>query len=217
MDQEIQTRARRETVAFEPKAGSVGQIAGYAAVFNEETVIHAAGGTAWRERIGPSAFDDVLAGNGDGDTIAAFNHHGQSLLGRTSSGTLRLKRDAVGLHYAVDLPDTSVGRDVQALVQRGDLKGSSFKFAVAEGGFSVIERAKHPGDLPLLQINRIKRLMDVGPVVDAAYDGTTVSARSVPDVLAGAMQPDDIQQAADVEARESMRAALEQAKAWRTA
>jgi HK97 family phage prohead protease len=218
----VQTRSRREPVTFEQAEGSIGQISGYAAVFNEETLIKAEGGVAWRERLHPDAFNDVLAGGGERDTIGAFNHKAEFLLGRTSSGTLRLSRDAHGLRYVIDLPDTGAGRDVQALVKRGDLKGSSFRFAVSEGGFSIVERGR-PGEPPLLQVNRIKSLMDVGPVSEPAYEGTTVSARSVPDVLIEALRQDEMQRAAeeatkpdDVKARESMRAALDTAKAWRT-
>ena len=54
---------------------------------------------------------------------ALFNHERGALLGRTCSGTLRLSEDGTGLRYEIDLPDTTVGRDVAALLERGDLTG----------------------------------------------------------------------------------------------
>src|SRR5262249_1804476 len=80
---------------------------GYATVFNDEATIHEYG-QEFREQIAPGAFREALAG----DVVALYNHNRDAVLGRTSSGTLRLNEDAKGLSFEIDLPDTALGRDL---------------------------------------------------------------------------------------------------------
>lgn len=118
---------------------------------------------AGTETIARTAFDSVLSD----DVVAVVNHDMSQLLGRTSSKTLRLVPDTHGLAFELDLPDTTLGRDVRALVERGDLAGMSFS---AEVG--TVERTEsgviHTG---------FKRLFDVSVVTMPAYEGTEVVAR----------------------------------------
>ena len=93
-------------------------LTGHAAVFGQTAQIR--GGY---EQIAAGAFDEAL-GRGD-DVVALRDHDPSLLLGRTSSGTLRLAVDDDGLAFEVDLPDTVNGRDVRELVGRGDLAGAS--------------------------------------------------------------------------------------------
>lgn len=65
---------------------------------------------------------------GEQDILALHEHSPMAMLGRTSNGTLRLADSPTELRYEVDLPDTSAGRDVAALLERGDIRGSSFGF-----------------------------------------------------------------------------------------
>src|SRR5687768_5826990 len=92
------------TVEFR-EADDKSTIGGYAAVFNQETVI---GGGMWgfREQIAPGAFDTAIEND---DVRALFNHDPNYVLGRTVSGTLKLSADKKGLRYDVDLPDTVAG------------------------------------------------------------------------------------------------------------
>ena len=60
--------------------------------------------------------------------LALANHRSDQLLGRTRSGSLRLTETPAGLEYSLDLPATSLGNDVLALAQRGDLGGISIGF-----------------------------------------------------------------------------------------
>jgi HK97 family phage prohead protease len=138
---------------------------GYAAVFNQRTEIMG----LFEERIAPGAFAAAI---GRDDVRALFNHDPNYVLGRTSAGTLRLSEDARGLAYSIDPPDTQAGRDVSALIARGDVQGSSFSFEIEE------ESWDRSGALPLRTIMRAK-LHDVGPVTFPAYEQTTVSARCI--------------------------------------
>lgn len=140
---------------------------GYASVFNSEAVI----GGRFREMIAPGAFARALK-DGD-DVVALFNHNPDSVIGRTSNGTLRLSEDAHGLKYMVDLnPDDPDAQRVLAKVRRGDVVASSFAFSV------VREDVRRSGgdELPLRVIQDVK-LYDVSPVTTPAYAATTVSAR----------------------------------------
>lgn len=102
------------------------RIEGYAATFGAEARI----GSDFTEVIAPGAFRASLGG----DVLALFDHDPGKVLGRTRSGTLRLKEDSKGLAFSLDLPDTVAGRDVQALAERGDLGGMSFGFLIPKGG-----------------------------------------------------------------------------------
>lgn len=101
--------------------------AGYAAVYNVRSVPFAGG---VREVVKPSAFTKTLQ---ETDVRAYQDHNHALFLGRTSSGTLRLRSDDHGLAYEIDLPDTTVGRDAAVLLERGDMVGSSFGFTVHKG------------------------------------------------------------------------------------
>ncbi|MCD2183497.1 HK97 family phage prohead protease [Rhizobium sp. GN54] len=138
------------------------RIEGYAATFNSE---------AWTggfvETIAPGAFREALAG----DILALLDHDLSRVLGRTKSGTLRLTEDGRGLAFSLDLPDTSAGRDVLALAERGDLGGMSFGFTVPKGGESW------QGDRRTLRTVALKEIS----VVSAwpAYPDTEIALRAL--------------------------------------
>jgi HK97 family phage prohead protease len=152
------------------------RLSGYAAVFNQRANI--AG--LFDEEILPGAFTEAI---GRDDVRALFNHDGNFVLGRSSSGTLRLVQDDHGLRYEVDPPDTTWARDLLVTVRRGDVSQSSFAFGVDEEEWDYSNRA-----MPLRKIKAV-RLYDVSPVTYPAYDGTEVSARCRDLAAAGATVP----------------------------
>lgn len=166
---------RVELRAGNAAEGSIGSIEGVAAVVGKETVI-GSGFYAFREVIMPGAFKDAVKSD---DVRALFNHDPNLLLGRTASQTLRVREDKSGLRYDVDLPDTVTGRDVQTLIRRGDVSGSSFAFTVDEADEEWDDTEIKNGKLPLRKVNRISTLYDVSPVTYPAYPTTSVSARSL--------------------------------------
>jgi HK97 family phage prohead protease len=122
----------RRAVADVSLAGR--QLQGYAVVFN--TLSADLGG--FREVIMPEAVDRTLR---EGlDVRALVDHDTAKVLGRTAAGTLRLAKDDHGLRAEIDPPDTTAGRDVVALVQRGDVTGMSFAFQVIRPGGERFER-----------------------------------------------------------------------------
>lgn len=103
------------------------RLVGYAARFDTETRIR-----DFTESIAPGAFNKSLAAGKD--VLALVDHDTSRVLARTRSGTLRLSEDAHGLRFELDVPETSLGRDILALAARSDLGGMSFGFTVDADG-----------------------------------------------------------------------------------
>ncbi|MGX5913944.1 HK97 family phage prohead protease [Aliidiomarina sp. Khilg15.8] len=142
-------------------------IVGQASVYN--SLSENLGG--FREVFKPGAFADVLTQ----DVRGLFNHDKNYILGRTSSGTLRLTDSESALGYEIDAPDTQLIRDlVMAPIKRGDINQSSFAFKVAPGGDDWTEDAD--GTI-VRTIHKISKLFDVSPVTFPAYPSSAVSAR----------------------------------------
>lgn len=140
-------------------------LVGHAAVFGQVAEIR--GGY---EAIAPGAFDAALERSDD--VVALRDHNPSLLLGRTSSGTLRLEVDDVGLAFSVDLPDTAYAADVRELVRRGDLNGASFGFMPGTD-----ELGHAPDGKQLRTHTSLARLIDVSVVASPAYPGTDVVLR----------------------------------------
>jgi HK97 family phage prohead protease len=145
--------------------GDKPQISGYAAVFNQETRI----GDFFTEIIKPGAFTRALKEKQD--VRALFNHDADKVLGR-SPKTLRLSEDSKGLKYEIDLPDTTTANDLRESIKRGDIDQSSFAFV------AVKQTWREEGDQLIREIEDVD-LYDVSPVTYPAYEGTSVSARSM--------------------------------------
>ena len=142
------------------------KITGYAAKFGKWS--EDLGG--FREKIKPGAFDDVL----EDDVRALKNHDSNLILGRTTSGTLKLDTNSVGLRFEIDPPNTSTGKDTIEEIRRKDITGCSFSFTTKTDAWKnnedgTVERT----------IVKVDRLYDVGPVTYPAYPDTTVAARSL--------------------------------------
>ena len=138
---------------------------GYAALFNSEADI----GGYFREIIAPGAFADTLK---SADVRALVDHDTGRVIGRSSSGTLRLEEDDKGLAVEIDLPDTSEGRDLAVLLERGDISGMSFGFRVTHDEWD------ETGDTPLRTIRAVE-LFEVSAVAFPAYDDTEIGLRSL--------------------------------------
>lgn len=57
---------------------------------------------------------------------ALYQHNPAAVIGNTANGTLRLTSDDIGVHFEIDLPDTTTGRDVAELVGKEYVAGMSF-------------------------------------------------------------------------------------------
>lgn len=142
------------------------KIGGYAAIFNRES--RNLGGFV--ERIDP-AFFNKSRGDGWPDVMARYNHDDNQLLGTTGAGTLRLMVDEVGLDYEVVPP--AARADVVELVERGDVRQSSFAFRAFEEDWGLTDQG-----FPLRTLLS-GQLVDVAPVNTPAYVDTTAGLRSL--------------------------------------
>jgi HK97 family phage prohead protease len=200
---EVERRGIGEIV--ELRVDGTPHVSGYAALYHAETEI--AG--LFREQIAPGAFRSAV--DGTDDVRALFNHDPNLVLGRTKSGTLRLKTDAKGLRYDIDMPNTQAAQDVRELIKRGDVTGSSFGFTVDEDDWddSDVKRGK----LPLRTIRKVS-LFDVSPVTYPAYPQTSVTARSKGEAAIEILRMHDVE-AARIAIRDRMRARIQLERAWR--
>lgn len=139
---------------------------GYAAVFACESAD--LGG--FTEVVRAGAFSRSLA---SGKNVRAlWQHNGDALLGTTQARTLRLAEDTRGLKFELDLPDTSHGRDLAVLVERGDVSGCSFGFRTNE------DRWEKRGAGWLRELIAVD-LQEITLTHEPAYPDTGVALRSL--------------------------------------
>lgn len=150
-------------------------ITGYAAVFNQKALLWESdwSGEKYYEIIEPGAVDSDTDME---DVVLRYNHlSGALILARTGSGTLNLSVDESGIKIDADLAPTNYGKDVYALIKRGDISKMSFAFTVDKEAWEHDDKAKEN----LRRIKHIGMIVDVSAVDFPAYDGTSVSAREV--------------------------------------
>ena len=135
-------------------------IEGYAAVYGVEANIG-----PFKETISRGAFDNVL----ENDVRALINHDPSLVLGRTSSGTLELTSDDIGLKYRVKLGNQQYATDLYESIQRGDISQSSFAFTIKDQTWSEDRSSR--------SVNEVAQLLDVSPVTYPAFKEATVVAR----------------------------------------
>ena len=165
---------RVNTVEFDVRNGEASSdgmsFTGYAAVFDSPSE--------------PLPFTEVIKGGAFQRSLKSrneiklfMNHNTDVVLGSSRAGTLRLSEDSRGLLAEADLPDTTAGRDLSVLMQRGDVNSMSF-------GFSVPPRGdKWSDDGATRELHQV-RLHEVSIVTGfPAYQATTASVRSL-DILA---------------------------------
>jgi len=154
--------------------GSEGKwIGGYATVFIPRESKNLGG---FKERVMPGFFAEVQSRgwhNIDDGTgvVCRYNHDSNMVLGTTEASTLKLEPDRIGLDYMVKPPESRA--DIRELVERRDIRYSSFAFRVHQGGDEwdwrdgLALRTLHSGDL-----------IDVAPVLTPGYQDTTAMFRA---------------------------------------
>ena len=138
------------------------RLRGYAAVFNDASVP-----LPFKETIAPGAFRKTLSETPDVRLL--INHEGLPLA-RTKNGTLTLSEDGRGLFMDAVIADTTEGRDLYKLVERGDVDQMSFAFRVIRQKWSEDRSTRTLTEVSLAD-------GDVSVVTYPAYPTTTVEAR----------------------------------------
>lgn len=173
---------RTRTFAANYRASTIGGhvIEGYAALYNvlSEPIYYMYDSEgqrkAVRERLALGAFDQAVTA--EADVTANINHDDDRLLGRTTSGTLEIKADNLGLSFKTDVPDTSYARDLGELMKRGDIRDCSFAFTVDQND---IERSVE-GEYIVETVKRVSKLYDVAVVTRGAYSQPFSVFRELP-------------------------------------
>lgn len=141
------------------------ELRGHAAVFESDSE------PIWGmfiERIARGAFRKALGNKPDVRFL--FNHDGQPMA-RTANGTLTLREDETGLAFEANIADTTLGRDVYLLVERGDVDQMSFAFTVEADRWQYADEA----GLDLRTILEIRDLFEISVVPFPAYRTTDVA------------------------------------------
>lgn len=140
---------------------SIGQISGYAIVWDTPST-----NLPFIEVIQKGALEGVDLS----ETLALYDHNFANVLGRADANTLKLNVDDHGLHFVLDIPDTTLGHDVYTNIKNGNLRGLSFRFTIADGG----ERWQHIDGQPTRVISKIDTMREISLVSVPAYDDTSV-------------------------------------------
>ena len=158
---ERRTFTVRDVEARQSEDGTM-RLSGYAAVFNDSSVP-----LPFKESIAPGAFRKTLSETPDVRLL--INHSGLPLA-RTKNGTLTLTEDDRGLYMDATIADTSEGRDIYKLVERGDVDQMSFAFRVIRQKWSDDRSQRVLTEVSLAD-------GDVSVVTYPAYPTTSVEAR----------------------------------------
>ncbi len=141
-------------------------VQGRAVVYDSPTMLYEWDGVQYFEVIARGALD----GADLTDVPFKYNHSDAVMvMARTRNKTLELMPDDQGLLIRAVLADTTAGRDLYALIKRGDVDKMSFAFSVLEDAYN---RETHTRT-----ILKFKRIWDVSAVDIPAYSDTSISAR----------------------------------------
>jgi len=149
-------------------------LSGYAAVFDEPTVLAANDEKLGRitEVVRPGAFARAIR---EGQDVRCLvDHNPTLLLGRTKAGTLNLIEDERGLKFEVTLPDTTTARDLHENIRLGNASQCSFAFSPAPNGEAKSTSQEGGTRVTHIELTDVD-LYDVSIVTYPAYAGTTVS------------------------------------------
>lgn len=140
-------------------------VEGYAATFDDPTILFEYDGVEYKEQIDDKAFQDADMS----DVIFNYNHGGK-VMARTRNKTLQLSIDDKGLFVRARLDGTEEGRKLYEEIQGGYIDRMSFAFTIQESSYDSENHTR--------TIRKVKKLYDVSAVDIPAYDTTSLSARS---------------------------------------
>jgi HK97 family phage prohead protease len=146
-------------------------IEGRAVVFDNKTVLFKYDDIEYSEVIEKGALDEADMT----DVFLKYNHSDNFMvLARTRNKSLTLDLRDDGLYVSAELADTTEGRDLYALVKRGDIDKMSFAFTIREESY---DNQTHTWT-----VRKIDKLYDVAAVPVPAYQDTELYARRFGDV-----------------------------------
>ena len=102
-----------------------------------------------------------------------LGHDVTKILGSSQAGTLRMHSEEDGLHFEVDLPNTTDGNDAFELIKRGDCRTLSFGFIPIKTQWTEID-----SDHDLRELVEVKLLEISVCVAFPAYPEGNTNVRS---------------------------------------
>jgi HK97 family phage prohead protease len=143
----------------------------------------------FREVIKRGAFTDALT---DAEDIRfLIGHDMDTVMARTSNGTLELSEDDIGLRVwariALDDPDA---QRLDAKLRSGAMSQMSFAFTMPPDGSG--ENWDYSGGVPVRSVERVGMLWEVSAVGAPAYTASTIAARAgiLDDAISSGRLPD---------------------------
>ncbi|WP_369273860.1 HK97 family phage prohead protease [Streptomyces sp. R11] len=184
--QRFQTGGVEERLADQvtDRAGSGRTLSGYASVWNSPTLIREMG-VQFREQVAPGAFAESLARR---TPKIQYNHGRDPKVGTLPIGAMTAAReDTHGLYVEARLFTSEAAEAVREAIVAGAISGMSFAFRVtaeewtdSKGRTVDAERAidrLYRGE-DMLRTLRAVELYEAGPVLQPAYESTSVGVRS---------------------------------------
>ncbi len=145
-------------------------ISGYAVVFEQYSRSFY---DEWVEIISRNAFANTDMS--DVVMVVDHSHNAGDVLARSRNGkgTLEITVDEVGVKFRFAVPDTTVGRDIAQLIERGDISECSFGFWVKadEWRYNVNFGGKMVKERRILEV---KKLADLSIVLRGSYPSTSL-------------------------------------------
>ncbi|PAD39810.1 HK97 family phage prohead protease [Terribacillus sp. 7520-G] len=145
-------------------------IEGYALRFGEwSNPLKDSTGQDFLETITPEALKNADLS----DVRCLINHDPNMVIGRTTSETLELRVDDVGLWFRCKLPQTSYARDIYENVRLGNVSQCSFGFHLADNGDEAVRDMQ--SGIVKRTVKAIASLFDVSVVTFPAYNASDVA------------------------------------------
>ena len=128
----------------------------------------------FRERFAPGSAAKSMA---EDDWRAIWGHSDLQVIGRVSSGSLRVSESDRGVSYEADVPiEAQWAKDMMVSIRRKDLRENSFRFR-------ALDEVWEERDGMLFRTVTEAGVREIGPQTFPAYPQTTAEARSIDDVL----------------------------------
>jgi HK97 family phage prohead protease len=143
---------------------------GYAAVFNDMVRIFDPWDGEYDETFARGAFTKSMK---ERTPYLMFQHGRHPMIGSLPIGSItELAEDSRGLRVKAQLADNWLVEPVRAAIANGSVSGMSIMFEPMK------DKRDDSGDFPVVTRTEVK-LLELGPVVFPAYDGTSVGVRSL--------------------------------------
>lgn len=172
-----ENRAYNFEIRSEKRDDGISTLRGTAIVYSSPTDI----GGMFREIIEPGA----LIGANLRDVPLLVNHNAEMIpvarsRNNNANSTMRLTVSEIGLEMEADLDTVrnETARALDSAVDRGDLDGMSFWFAVSEERWDDLDK-----DYPTRHILKFDTIREISAVTWPAYDATSISQARSKDAL----------------------------------